>query len=70
VCGRAARKLSSSYKGGIMTALELIAIATVVFTARVASDKTARQLTFGLFWLQMIILCWNIFDRFNYRIGV
>ena len=53
-----------------MTALELIAIATVVFAARVASDKTAFWIIQGLCWLQIIILCWNIFDRFNYRIGV
>jgi len=48
-----------------MTVLEFIAIATVVFAAQVASDKTARQVVHALLLLLMMILCWNIFDRFN-----
>jgi hypothetical protein len=50
-----------------MTALELIAIATVVFAARVASDKIASRVVEGLCWLLMIILCWNAFSGLNFR---
>ena len=50
-----------------MTALELIAIATVVFAARVASDKTASRVVGGLCWLLMIILWWNAFSGLNFR---
>jgi hypothetical protein len=50
-----------------MTALELIAIATVVFAARVVSDKAASWIIQGLCWLQIIILCFNAFGNFSFR---